>query len=45
MTKRNMLIGSEMWDKMVVVSKKYGCSVSALIRRAIYEFLQREEGE
>jgi predicted transcriptional regulator len=45
MTRRNLFINDSIWQRLVELAEKSGASVSELIRRAIIEFLRREEGE
>ena len=43
MIRRSIFVGEEIWSRLKNLSVRDGLGVSELIRRAIIEFLKREE--
>lgn len=43
MTRRNIYIADNIWNRVKEYSKKRGLKPAEVIRRAIIEFLEREE--
>jgi macrodomain Ter protein organizer (MatP/YcbG family) len=45
MVRKNIYVKQWVWDRLAAVAKEQGCNVSELIRRAIVEFLKKEESK
>jgi len=43
MTRRVVFIKDKIWDRLKILAERDGLHVSELIRRAIVEFLKKEE--
>lgn len=43
MHRKNMYIAPEIWERLEKLAKRDGLTVSDLIRRAVVEFLKKEE--
>jgi len=43
MTRRNVFIADGVWERLRVLAEQKGMRIAELIRRAIIEFLEREE--
>jgi len=44
MIKRSMFIADALWERLRKVAERDGCGISELVRRAIVEWLGRNEG-
>lgn len=43
MSRRNFFIHDKLWDRLAAIAEEHGINVSEMLRRAVVEFIEREE--